>query len=151
MGAARAKRRRATSRTSTAAEQRRPRPAKKKGHGGARPGAGRKQEKLPDELLAELGNPPVDVLQKTEWWNRLLEVLQYGVLKGKPWTTMLRDARANALVASKLVPEEIKARAAAILDREDREVEADASPPLRKLKEDGHASADAESLRRDPS
>lgn len=101
-------------------------PARK--HGGARAGAGRKQEKLPDQLLAELGNPPEDALQKTAWWNRLLEVLQYGVLMGKPWVTMLRDARANALVASKLVPEEIKARAAQILEAEDRESREDASP-----------------------
>jgi hypothetical protein len=140
MAAARGKNRRASS------------PAKKKnGHGGKREGAGRKQEKLPETLLKELGNPPEDPLEKRQWWNRLLEVLQYGVLQGRPWLTMLREARANALAAAKLVPEEIKARAAQILEQEDRETEADASPRVTKLKEDRLESANAVSLRRDPS
>lgn len=136
---ARAKQRRARSR------------AKKNGHGGKRAGAGRKQEKLPETLLKELGNPPEDPLEKRQWWNRLLEVLQYGVLQGRPWLTMLREARANALAAAKLVPEEIKAKAAAILEREEREIEADAAPRVTKLKEDRLASANAGSLRLDPS
>jgi hypothetical protein len=118
-------------------------PAKKNGHGGARAGAGRKQERLPEDLLKDLGEPPEDVLKKTEWWNRLLEILQYGVLRGKPWVTMLRDARANAIAASKLVPEEIKARAAQILEEEDRETEADFVPRLTKIEEDQLESADA--------
>lgn len=139
MAAARGKKRRASS------------PAKKNSHGGKRDGAGRKQEKMPDDLLKELGNPPEDPLLKRQWWNRLLEVLQYGVLKGKPWLTMLREARANALAAAKLVPEEIKARAAQILEQEDRDTEADASPRVTKLKEDRLESANAVSLRRDPS
>lgn len=137
MAAARAKRQNAAKRS--------------KSHGGKRAGAGRPQEKLPDTLLAELGNPPLDPLKKTEWWNRLLEILQYGVLKGLPWVTMLRDARSNALVASKLVPEEIKNRAAAIIEQEDRDAEADASPRVTKRKEDPIAAANAGALRRDPS
>lgn len=124
-------------------------PAKRNGHGGKRPGAGRKQEKMPDDLLKELGEPPEDPLDKRQWWNRLLEVLQYGVLKGKPWVTMLRDARANAIAAAKLVPEEIKARAAKILEDDDRDIESDASPQVTKRKEDRIASANARALRRD--
>lgn len=118
-------------------------------HGGRRAGAGRKQEKLPEDLLSELGNPPTDPLLKTEWWNRLLEVLQYGVLKGKPWVTMLRDARANALVASKLVPEEIKARAAALLEADDRESNEDVSPRVTSREGDRIARSNAGALRRD--
>lgn len=122
----------------------------KKQHGGQREGAGRKQEKLPETLLAELGDPPEDPLKKTQWWNRLLEVLQYGVLRGKPWVTMLRDARANALVASKLVPEEIKSRAAQILENEDREANEDASPRVTKREGDPVARPNTGALYRNP-
>lgn len=124
---------------------------RQKGHGGARAGAGRKQERLPKDLLDGLGEPPSDPLKKSEWWGRLLEVLQYGVLKGESWTTMLRDAQRSAVVASKLVPEEIKARAAALLEQEDRESSADASPPVKRREEDRIARANAGALRRDPS
>lgn len=121
-----------------------------RGWGGKRAGAGRKRERLPEDLLKELGDPPEDVLLKTQWWNRLLEVLQYGVLKGKPWVTMLRDARANALVASKLVPEEIKARAAQLLENEDRETNEDAAPRPVPREGDRIARVNAGAIRRDP-
>lgn len=127
-------------------------PRRSKGrHGGKRDGAGRKQEKLSKKLLDDLGFPPKEPLKKTEWWNRLIELLQFGVLQGKPWVTMMRDARANALVASKLVPEEIKALAARILDQTDREAREDASPETVPREGDRIARSNAGALRRDPS
>lgn len=130
-----------------------PRAAKKPaaGHGGKRGGAGRKQERLPEELLEKLGAPPEDPLEKTAWWNRLIEILQYGVLKGKPWVTMLRDARANAIAVAKLVPEEIKSAASKILEREDREANEEAAPRPVPREGDRVARANAGALRRDPS
>jgi hypothetical protein len=124
---------------------------KKETRGGARAGAGRPREKLPKDLLDGLGAPPTDPLKKSEWWGRLLEVLQFGVLKGEAWTTMLRDAQRSAVVASKLVPEEIKARAAALLDQEERDAQHDVSPPVKRREEDRLARSNAGALRRDPS
>lgn len=121
------------------------------GHGGKREGAGRKPERLPDELLTKLGEPPEDPLAKTAWWNRLIEILQWGVIQGKPWVTMLRDASRNATVASKLVPEEIKAAAAKILEQEDRETNEDAAPRPTPREGDPIARANAGAIRRDPS
>lgn len=121
------------------------------GHGGKREGAGRKQERLPPELIAKLGEPPEDPLAKTAWWNRAIEVLQFGVLSGKPWVTLLRDARASALIASKLVPEEIKAAAAKILASDDREAQEEAAPKPTPREGDPTARANAGALRRDPS
>lgn len=131
-------------------------PTKKSGktrpkHGGKRDGAGRPRERMPDDLLTDLGEPPTDPLKKSAWWNRLLEVLTYGVLKGKPWVTMLRDAQRTALVQSKLIPEEIKARAAELLEQEDRETREDVSPKTVARKEDPIGRANAGALRRDPS
>lgn len=114
-----------------------------------RAGAGRKQEKLPEQLLEDLGAPPTDdPLAKSRWWARLLEVLQLGVLKGLPWVTMMRDARANALAAAKLIPEEIKAKAARLLAEDEREMAEDQL--VTETVRDERAARSARPLRRDP-
>lgn len=133
------------------AQRRASSPAKKNGHGGKRDGAGRKQERLPKDLIEEIGPPPTNPLDKNEWYERVQAVLLWGFLRGKPWVTMLREARASSLVAAKLMQDLIESRVAKIQEREDREAQADASPRVTKVKEDRIAAVQARAFRRDPS
>lgn len=111
---------------------------------------GRQREKLPEQLLKELGNPPGDPLKKAAWWGRLLEVVQIGVLKGRPWIQLMRDARANAAIAAKLLPDEIKAKALQLLEQDEQDKREDASAVETPREADPVTRHGSRALRRDP-
>lgn len=122
----------------------------KNGHGGARAGAGRPREKLPEDLLAELADPPDDPLKKAEWWSRLLEVLQLGCLRGKPWTTMLRDAQRSATIVVKLVPEEIKHKATLLLEKDEQDLKDESTRVAETPRKADPVAVRSRAVRRDP-
>jgi len=95
-------------RARTRAPERGARPPKK--HGGARKGAGRKRDALPEESLERLGPPPMDSsLQTTRWWNKMLAELGWLRARGLVKREIAGDLRALAATAGKLVPEDLRA------------------------------------------
>lgn len=95
--------------------------------GGRRPGAGRKQSRLPAELLALIGPVPTDPLDQQEWYTRAIGVVQWEVMQGRPFGTLLEQLQRSAKVAATMIPEAIKAKAARMLKRNEDERERDAS------------------------
>lgn len=122
-------------------------------HGGTRPGAGRKQSRLPAEVLKAIGTPPVDdPLLMQEWYTRAITVVQWGVLQGKPWGTILEQLLRAAKTAASMIPEAIKAKAARMLKRNEDERERDASAaPGDEPVERNQDAPRNRPLRRDPS
>lgn len=95
--------------------------------GGRRPGAGRKQSRLPAELLERIGEVPTDPLEQQEWYTRAIGVVQWEVLQGKHFGSLLEQLQRSAKVAATMIPEAIKAKAARLLRRNEDERERDAS------------------------
>lgn len=121
------------------------RAARKNGKRGGRPPA-----QVPAKLLAELGPPPTDVLEKDAWWARLLEILQWGDLTGEPWAQKLERACRAAAQAGRLRDGEIKARLAKLMEDEDRDNHEDFAPREVAREKDSIAQANDGGLRRDP-
>lgn len=79
------------------------------------------RERLPEEMLAEIGPAPDDPLEVDSWYRRAIAIVQLGVFRGKPWTTMLRDLNKSAHTSSRLVNAELQAE---IVRFKRREIEA---------------------------
>lgn len=101
--------------------------AKKSGHGGRRAGAGRKRERVPEQMIKDLGEPPRDPLLVDKYYRQLLAILTMGVARGKPWSTMLRDITKAAAVSSKLVQSELDAEIIKMKKREKQDAEGGAT------------------------
>lgn len=93
--------------------------------GGARAGAGRKQARLPSEVLARIGEVPTDPLVLQEWYTRAISVVQWEVMQGRPYVGILEQLQRSAKAVS--IPEAIKAKAARMLRQNDDERERDAA------------------------
>jgi len=111
---------------------------------------GRPPAKLPKDLLAELGEPPEDLLKKDAWFSRAIEVVTWGVLKGEPWKAMLETLIRAAAQATKTNERAVKARLAELMEKEDREINQDHAPRTVSRDKDPIAKANRGALRRDP-
>ena len=70
---------------------------------------------------------PTDPLDQQEWYTRAIGVVQWEVLQGRPFATLLEQLQRSAKVAATMIPEAIKAKAARMLKRNEDERERDAS------------------------
>ena len=95
--------------------------------GGVRPGAGRPRARLPQALLDRIGPVPADPLDQQEWYTVAIGVVQWEVMQGRPYSTILEQLHRSAKVASTMIPEAIKAKAARLLKRAEDERERDAT------------------------
>lgn len=120
--------------------------------GGARPGAGRKQSRLPAAILDRIGPVPTDPLEQQEWYTVAIGVVQWEVMQGRPYGTMLEQLQRSAKVAASMIPEAIKARAARLLKRneDERERDASAAPGDEPVERREDAPPRNRPLRRDP-
>lgn len=114
---------------------------------------GRPRGRLPEDVLSELGRPPDDdPIAAQLWWSKLLAEVAWLLASGRIPATLAMSLRAIASSAAKALPEEIKARAARILEDEDRELQEDVSPRAVRREDDPIARASkTPALRRDPS
>lgn len=70
---------------------------------------------------------PTDPLDQQEWYTRAIGVVQWEVMQGRPYGTILEQLHRSAKVAAAMIPEAIKAKAARLLKRNEDERERDAS------------------------
>lgn len=110
-------------------------PAKKRRHGGHRAGAGRKREKLPDEVINRLGACP-DKPNAIRVWNaRLLAEVQVLSMKGKIGVDLAASLRANAGAIERALPPAPRPRD---LDDDDPDDDEDTGPePVESAGDDG--------------
>ncbi|MGE0547605.1 MAG: hypothetical protein AB7O24_04315 [Kofleriaceae bacterium] len=81
--------------------------AKPKGkHGGSRPGAGAPRSKLPDDVIARLGDCPTKPRDIRIWNARLLAEIQVLAMKGEIDTGLAATLRANAGAIERTLPPE---------------------------------------------
>lgn len=115
------------------------------GHGGKRPGAGRKRGVFPREILDEIGPPPfASPLKMARWYQQALAAASWLFMQGQLPAATLDKIRAACGTGSKMIPDDIKFEVERLLKAEDdaRGAPRD-SPPTEPLD-------DGESLRRDP-
>jgi len=108
--------------------------AAKKPHGGKRTGAGRKRDKLPDELLARVGAPPQDPKAMRTWALKLLSETGWAVLTGTISVGLAASVRAFVGSLDRLLPEPPRATAP---DDEDEDTDERAGPELEADDDDG--------------
>jgi hypothetical protein len=100
------------------------------GHGGARKGAGRKKDALPEDVLADLGPPPLDSsLLTTRWWNKLLALLGWLRARGLVGRELAGDLRSLAATAGKLVPEDLRAAVDELMKEREKKMKPEAQGP----------------------
>lgn len=102
--------------------------------GGARAGAGRRPDSLPDESIERLGPPPMDSpLLMTRWWNRMLAELGWLRARGLIKPQLVGDLRSLAATAGKLVPEDLRAEVDRVIKEMEKSMKPEAQGP--KLEE----------------
>lgn len=74
------------------------------GHGGARDGAGRPRDRLPDAVIAELGEPGETPTAIRIWNARLLAKVQILSMKGEISVDLAASLRANAGAIDRALP-----------------------------------------------
>jgi len=100
-------------------------------------------------MLAEIGPAPEDPLEVDSWYRRAIAIVQLGVFRGKPWTTMLRDLNKSAHTSSRLVNAELQAEIVR-LKRQEREAQ-EGGAALAPRRSDDHAHVGSNGVRRPPS
>lgn len=81
-------------------------PAAKGQHGGAREGAGRPRDALPQAVIDRLGEPPKDPTELRTWNARLLAEVQWLAIKGEIGSELAATLRANAGAIDRALPTE---------------------------------------------
>lgn len=121
------------------------------GHGGKRPGAGRKRSALDDDLLARLGEPPIGKpLKLARWYQDAISILTHELLKGRNVKKLLEAVRQSSAAAARVLPHDIMYQAQKILESDERELK-DASAGAAVVDRKGDRVAQrAKSVRRDP-
>jgi hypothetical protein len=76
----------------------------KKGRGGKRAGAGRKRDRLPDEVVKRIGPPPAGVAELRAWNARLLAEVQWLSINGEIGTELAASIRANGGAIDRALP-----------------------------------------------
>ena len=103
--------------------------AKNNGHGGARPGAGRKRNALPPESLARIGPRPVnDPLRLARWYAELLSELLDQFARTGRFVKMLREVKGAATAMGRVMPLDVMLAAARKLRDDDDDLEEDEDP-----------------------
>lgn len=111
------------------------------GHGGARRGAGRKKDALPQESLDRLGEPPMDSsLQTTRWWNKMLAELGWLRARGLVGRELAGDLRALAATAGKLVPEDLRAAVDDLMKEREKRMKPESQGPRLEAHHGDHPS-----------
>lgn len=119
----------------------------KSGHGGARPGAGRKRKALPIEALERIGARPVDnPLLLARWYSELLAELVDQYVRTGNYVEMLREVKGVVGAAGKVMPMDVLLLAARKLKNDDQELAEDEDPE-EEVRKPGGASPRA--VRRD--
>mgnify|MGYP001575286004 CR=1 FL=1 len=107
-----------------------PRPVKAERRGGARAGAGRKPDSLPEDSLERIGAPPVDSpLLMARWWSSMLGELGWLRARGLVKPEVAGDLRSLAATAGKLVPEDLRGEVDRLIKEKDRSLKPEAQGP----------------------
>lgn len=108
----------------------------------------RPAERLPETLLAEIGEPPDDDIKRRAWYAKVLAAQTWGILRGKNWKAMNESTRANAVADAKLTTELVAEKVRKLLVEREREAD-DENASRAEMQKDQDGAPRLKPLRRD--